>query len=104
MYLCSTATTVQTLACSDADNEAITYTIVGGDDTVNKFFIPNVNEGVIETSKTALDYETKTSYKLIITLVDGGSTHTSTATVFVQASYLFYCAPTNKSRDRVGSD
>ena len=100
MYLCLTATTVQTLACSDADNEAITYTIAGGDDTATKFTIPNGNVGVIETSTTALDYETKSSYKLIVTLVDGGSTHTTTTTVFVQASHLFYCT-TTMTRDRV---
>ena len=99
MYLCLTATRVQTLACSDADNDAITYTIAGGDDINNKFTIPNDNNGVIETTRTALDYETKTNYVLIVTLVDGGSTHTSTATVFVKASYLFYGAPTNMSRD-----
>ena len=78
------ATTMASPTCSDADGGTITYGISSGDDVASKFEFPNVNAAVLKTTATALDYETKTSYTLIVHMVDAGSTHTGTVTVCVQ--------------------
>ena len=78
------ATTMASPTCSDADGGTITYSISSGDDVANKFEFPNVNAAVLKTTATTLDYETKTSYTLIVLMVDTGSTHTGTVTVYVQ--------------------
>ena len=85
IYDTVSATAVQTLSCSDLDGDTLTYAIASGDDGTNKFTIPSVNVGVIKTSANALDCETKSNYVLVVTVVDSGSVHTATATVYVQA-------------------
>ena len=82
------ATTMASPTCSDADGGTITYSISSGDDVANKFAFPNVNTAVLMTTATALDYETKTSYTLIVHMVDAGSTHTGTVTVYVQVGVV----------------
>ena len=82
----SSAATVASPTCSDADGDTITYSINSGDDVASKFEFPDVNVGVLKTTSTALDYEAKTSYTLIVHMVDAGSTNTGTVTVYVQVS------------------
>ena len=77
----STGTSVATISASDAESEAITYSITAGN-TGNAFTI-NSSTGVITTA-AALDYETTTSYSLTITATDAfGNATTTTQTVNV---------------------
>lgn len=86
--VCLLGTTVASLTCSDIDsssNGAIsTYTIFSGDDTSTKF---SMSGSSVKTTTTALDYETKTSYTLVIHIPDSGTPpKTGTATVVVTVS------------------
>ena len=77
----STGTSVATISASDAESEAITYSITAGN-TGNAFTI-NSSTGAITTA-AALDYETTTSYSLTITATDAfGNATTTTQTVNV---------------------
>jgi hypothetical protein len=77
----STGTSVATVSASDAESEAITYSITAGN-TGNAFTI-NSSTGAITTA-AALDYETTTSYSLTITATDAfGNATTTTQTVNV---------------------
>ena len=85
-YLTDTA--VATLSCTDSDSTGNTLTYsISGDDTPPKFKIDS--SGVIQTTTTALDYETKQVYALVVTAEDSptaGSKKTGTVTVSVQVS------------------
>ncbi|PVD25347.1 hypothetical protein C0Q70_15847 [Pomacea canaliculata] len=88
-------TTVASLTCSDIDsssNGAIsTYTIFSGDDTSTKF---SMSGSSVKTTSTALDYETKTSYTLVIHIPDSGTPpKTGTATVVVTVTGVNEAAP-----------
>ncbi|XP_071083815.1 cadherin-23-like [Haliotis cracherodii] len=86
-----TGTNVASLVCTDADttpNSDITYTIFSGDDANpnEKFALAGT---AIQTTATVLDYETKSTYTLIVHAVDAPATgipKTGTATVIVQVS------------------
>lgn len=71
--LCSSlsATSVASLTCSDGDGDTLMYSLTGGDDALPKFSIPSPNLGHLETSLIALDFETKSSYKLEVSVSDG---------------------------------
>lgn len=79
-----TDATVVALTCADADaspNSDMTVTIASGDDATNKFKVAALN---ILTTGTATDYETTTSYTLVVNIADGGTTpNVATATVVV---------------------
>ena len=76
-----------TVACTDADttpNNVITLSIASGDDATPKF---SVSGNDVVTSSTAVDYESATSYTLVIHAVDGGGVaKTGTATLIVTVS------------------
>ncbi|XP_076447693.1 protocadherin Fat 4-like [Babylonia areolata] len=78
--------TVATLACTDIDatspnRDITTYVISTGDDAAAKFTM-STNE--VRTTATALNFEAKTDYTLVVHVVDGGATpKTGSATVRV---------------------
>ncbi|XP_041349528.1 protocadherin alpha-13-like [Gigantopelta aegis] len=80
----ASGTSVATIACTDADstpNSDITLSIVNGDDATPKFSVSGTD---VVTSATAIDYETVTSYTLVLHAVDGGTVkRTGTATLIV---------------------
>ena len=87
---CFSGTTVATVSCTDADANSPfnskSYSISQGDDSGAEKFSIHSSTGVITTTSTGLDYETKTYYELIIHVTDntGGSPiNTGTATVIV---------------------
>ena len=65
------------IAATDADNDALTYTL-GGTDAAAFSIIST--SGQLQT-KAALDYETKNSYSVTITVSDGSLTDTITVTL-----------------------
>ena len=65
------------IAATDAENDTLTYTISGIDASA---FDIDSSTGQLKT-KTALDYETKTSYTVVITVSDGSLTDTITVTI-----------------------
>ena len=67
------------IAATDADNDILTYTL-GGTDAAS-FDIVSTS-GQLRTS-AALDYETKRTYTLIVTVSDGSLTDTITVTINV---------------------
>ena len=67
------------VAATDADNDVLTYTLGGTD--AGSFRIIRTT-GQLRTG-TALDYETKTSYSVTITVSDGSFTDTITVTIDV---------------------
>ncbi|XP_046548571.1 LOW QUALITY PROTEIN: protocadherin Fat 4-like [Haliotis rubra] len=77
-------TTVVALTCTDDDaspNSDMTVTIVSGDDATQKFKVTAMN---ILTTATVTDFETTTSYTLVVNIADGGATpNVATATVVV---------------------
>lgn len=81
----SLVTSLTTVACTDSDLSAsfnsITYTIASGDDATAKFTLGSSN-GLLETTSTAIDYETKPLYTLQIECANSGGLK-STATVIV---------------------
>lgn len=92
-YTFLTGTAVATLSCDGKDETAgfqiLGYAIASGDDSGSEKFQIGASSGAITTTATALDYETKAQYTLLVNVVDDNSvsqTHTSTATVIVQVS------------------
>ena len=67
------------IASTDADNDALTYTLSGTD--AASFNIERTT-GQLRT-RAALDYETKRSYTVTVTVSDGSLTDTITATINV---------------------
>ncbi len=67
------------VGATDADNDTLTYTLSGID--AYSFDIDRTS-GQLKT-KAALDYETKTSYMVTITVSDGSLTDTTTVTINV---------------------
>ena len=67
------------VAATDADNDTLTYTLNGID--ASSFDIDRTS-GQLKT-RAALDYETKTSYMVTITVSDGSLTDTITVTINV---------------------
>ena len=76
----ATGTTVGTIEGTDIDSETLTYAIISGN-TSTAFKI-NSSTGVI-TVAGSLDYETKSSYTLKITVSDGSLKDTSTVTITI---------------------
>ena len=74
------ATNIGTLiAATDADNDTLTYTLSGTDASA---FDIDSSTGQLKT-KAALDYETKSTYTVTITVSDGSLTDTITVTINV---------------------
>ena len=67
------------VSATDADDDTLTYTLSGTD--AASFSIDSTS-GQLQT-KSALDYETKTSYSVIITVSDGSLTDTISVTINV---------------------
>ena len=67
------------IAATDADNDVLTYTL-GGTDAAS--FAIDGTTGQLQTS-AALDYETKSSYSVVVTVSDGNLTDTITVTINV---------------------
>lgn len=57
---------------TDTDGNSIEYTIESGDDTQPKFMI-HPSSGLIETTATTLDRETRGSYVLTVVATDDGN-------------------------------
>ena len=74
----SSGSTVSTMSATDPNNDSITYSISSGNDA-GKFTI-NSSTGAITTAAT-LDYETTTSYTLVIAASDGTLTTTTSKTI-----------------------
>ena len=74
----STGSTVSTMSATDPNNDSITYSISSGNDA-GKFTI-NSSTGAITTA-ASLDYETTTSYTLVIAASDGTLTTTTSKTI-----------------------
>ena len=84
-----------TIAATDADNDTLTYTLSGTDAAS---FSINSSTGQLQT-KSPLDYETKTTYTVTITVSDGSLTDTIAVTINVtDADEL----PTNTGVCKVG--
>ncbi|KAL3853661.1 hypothetical protein ACJMK2_017186 [Sinanodonta woodiana] len=88
-------TSVATVAATDADygnDGAVTYSIAGGN--LNNKFQINPTTGII-SSALSLDYETTTSYQLVIHAVDGGTTAiTASTTVTISVTDINDNKPT----------
>ena len=70
------------VTASDADNDALTYTLGGADAAL--FAIASRTGQITVGSGTALDYETQTSYTVVVTATDpSGESDTTTVTVRV---------------------
>ena len=67
------------ITATDADNDTLTYTL-GGTDAAT--FEIDTTTGQLKT-KAALDYETKTTYTVTVTVSDGSLTDTITVTINV---------------------
>ncbi len=67
------------IAATDADNDTLTYTL-GGTDAAS--FEIDATTGQLKT-KAALDYETKSTYTVTVTVSDGSLTDTITVTITV---------------------
>ena len=67
------------IAATDANNDALTYTLSGTDAAA---FDIESTTGQLQTN-AALDYETKTSYSVVVTVSDGGLTDTINVTINV---------------------
>ena len=67
------------VAATDADNDTLTYTLSGTDAAS---FSINSSTGQLQT-KAALDYETKRTYTVTVTVSDGSLTDTITVTINV---------------------
>ena len=82
--LISLDTSVQLLACSDADTvqSTLTYAISPSN---SHFKISSSTTGQVDTTATPLDYESTTKHTLTITVTDTGGLST-TATLIVTVS------------------
>ena len=67
------------IAATDADNDTLTYTL-GGTDAAS--FVIDATTGQLKT-KATLDYETKRTYTVTVTVSDGSLTDTITVTINV---------------------
>ena len=76
----SSGSTVSTMSATDPNNDTVTYSISSGNDA-GKFAI-NSTTGAITTAAT-LDYETATSYTLVVAASDGTLTTTTSKTINV---------------------
>ena len=94
----STGTSVATVSASDAESEAITYSITAGN-TGNAFTI-NSSTGAITTA-AALDYETTTSYTLTITATDSFG-NTTTANQVINVTDVNEVLSTTYTKSNVG--
>ena len=84
----TTSASLLTLTCSDADtttsNNVITYAITSGN-TASNFEVNSASGEITVSSSATLDYESTTSYALIVTLTDSGTPQlTSSATVNIE--------------------
>ena len=66
------------VSATDADEDTLTYTLSGNPDAAS--FSINSTSGQLRT-KSALDYETKTSYSVTISVSDGSLTDTISVTI-----------------------
>ena len=71
-------TSAFTVTGTDADGDTLTYAISGGADKDS--FTINSSSGVV-TFNTAPDYETKTTYVIVIDILDGGYTTSQEVTI-----------------------
>ncbi|KAI8782077.1 protocadherin Fat 4 [Biomphalaria glabrata] len=80
-------TSIATLSCSDGDpNQVITYTIIS---TTPSTVSPTVSTSGVVSVGTALNYETGSSYKILIKVEDNGSPiQSTTVTVNLQITDL----------------
>ena len=67
------------IAATDANNDTLTYTLTGTD--AISFSIVSIS-GQLQT-RSALDYETKTTYSVMVTVTDGSLSNTITVTISV---------------------
>lgn len=71
----------------DATDNTVTYSIASGND--GSHFSINSSTGVITTNSTALDYESTTSYSLVIEAADSASSaQTGSTTVSIMVSSI----------------
>ena len=88
------------IAATDADNEVLTYTLGGIDAAA---FAIDSTTGQLQTS-AALDYETTSSYSVVVTVSDGSLTDTITVTINVtdlDESLIPVCDRTPQVRDAI---
>ena len=88
------------IAATDADNEVLTYTLGGTDAAA---FAIDSTTGQLQTS-AALDYETKSSYSVVVTVSDGSLTDTINVTINVtdlDESLIPVCDRTPQVRDAI---
>ena len=88
------------IAATDADNEVLTYTLGGTDAAA---FAIDSTTGQLQTS-AALDYETTSSYSVVVTVSDGSLTDTITVTIDVtdlDESLIPVCDRTPQVRDAI---
>ena len=88
------------IAATDADNEVLTYTLGGTDAAA--FAIERAT-GQLQTS-AALDYETTSSYSVVVTVSDGSLTDTINVTINVtdiDESLIPVCDRTPQVRDAI---
>ena len=76
----SSGSTVSTMSATDPNNDTVTYSISSGN-SAGKFAI-NSSTGAITTAAT-LDYETTTSYTLVVAASDGTLTTTTSKTITI---------------------
>ena len=88
------------IAATDADNEVLTYTLGGIDAAA---FAIDSTTGQLQTS-AALDYETTSSYSVVVTVSDGSLTDTINVTINVtdlDESLIPVCDRTPQVRDAI---
>ena len=88
------------IAATDADNEVLTYTLGGTDAAA---FAIDSTTGQVQTS-AALDYETTSSYSVVVTVSDGSLTDTINVTINVtdlDESLIPVCDRTPQVRDAI---
>ena len=88
------------IAATDADNEVLTYTLGGTDAAA---FAIDSTTGQLQTS-AALDYETTSSYSVVVTVSDGSLTDTINVTINVtdlDESLIPVCDRTPQVRDAI---
>ena len=71
-------TTVGNIVASDADGNSVSYTLSGTNSS-----LASITSGGVLTLNSKADYETKTSYSVIITATDGTNSTTQTVTISV---------------------
>ena len=88
------------IAATDADNDVLTYTLGGTDAAA---FAIDSTTGQVQTS-AALDYETTSSYSVVVTVSDGSLTDTINVTINVtdlDESLIPVCDRTPQMRDAI---